>query len=269
LCHRIETELRVSSEYVRFTRLPVLIRSTDRPTCSYGSTSKRYGRELHWRKYIIHFHAPIRILITNSIQVYTFSALTIFFTLASPRKPGDLLLVGENGMADWLFLVKGTSFIVNNYEEFLRQGLLGPMFISGSRQSALRTQYIAEKSPQDDPLVELSGLIAQNSTDERNKHIYLAAIETLRKSFAFYDRPGPPGYETGDVFIWIFEVTEEFLQLLREHTQESLTIFSYFCVVLKRLDSHWWMQGWSSHIISKIWNLLDEEHRYEISPSVL
>ncbi|KAH6717726.1 hypothetical protein BKA61DRAFT_476235 [Leptodontidium sp. MPI-SDFR-AT-0119] len=197
----------------------------------------------------------------NCTGVYAFSALTIFFTLASPRKAEDLLLVGENGMADWLFLVKGTSFIVNNYEGFLREGLLGPMFISGSRQSALRTQYIAEKSPQDDPLIELSGLVAQNSTDEANKHVYLAAIETLRKSYAFYNRPGPSGYETGDIFIWIFEVTEEFLQLLRGHTQESLTIFAYFCVVLKRLDSHWWMQGWSTHLVSQIWNLLDEEHR--------
>ncbi|KAG4430716.1 hypothetical protein IFR05_013804 [Cadophora sp. M221] len=197
----------------------------------------------------------------NCTGVYAFSALTIFFTLASPRKPGDLLLVGENGMADWLFLVKGTSFIVNNYEEFLREGLLGPMFISGARAAALRTQYLDEKSSQDDPLIELSGLVAQNSTDEANKHVYLGAIETLRKSYAFYNRPGPAGYETGDVFIWIFEVTEEFLQLLRGHTQESLTIFAYFCVVLKRLDSHWWMQGWSTHLISKIWNLLDEEHR--------
>ncbi|KAL5326066.1 hypothetical protein ACEPPN_007204 [Leptodophora sp. 'Broadleaf-Isolate-01'] len=203
----------------------------------------------------------VTMLIANPIQVYAFSALTIFFTLASPRKAEDLLLVGENGMADWLFLVKGTSFIVNNYEGFLREGLLGPMFISGSRQSALRTQYIAEKSPQDDPLIELSGLVAQNSTDEANKHVYLAAIETLRKSYAFYNRPGPSGYETGDIFIWIFEVTEEFLQLLRGHTQESLTIFAYFCVVLKRLDSHWWMQGWSTHLVSQIWNLLDEEHR--------
>ncbi|OWO98716.1 hypothetical protein B2J93_5374 [Marssonina coronariae] len=198
----------------------------------------------------------------NCTGVYAFSALTIFFTLASPRKPGDLLLVGDNGMADWLFLVKGTSFIVNSYEDSLRQGVLGPMFQAGRRQNQVRSQYTSEQSTNDDPLVELSGLVAQNSLDLVNKHIYLTAINTLRRSFAFYERPGPPGYETADMFTWIFEVTEEFLQLLRQHTMESLTIFAYFCVILKRLDSHWWMQGWSTHLVSRIWNLLDEEHRY-------
>ncbi|KAL5321363.1 hypothetical protein ACEPPN_009319 [Leptodophora sp. 'Broadleaf-Isolate-01'] len=60
----------------------------------------------------------------NCTGVYAFSALTLFFTLASPRKPGDLLLVGENRMADWLFLVKGTSFIVYSYEDFPTSGTL-------------------------------------------------------------------------------------------------------------------------------------------------
>jgi hypothetical protein len=26
------------------------------------------------------------------------------------------------------------------------------------------------------------------------------------------------------------------------------------------------MEGWSTHLISKIWNLLDEEHRWELIP---
>ncbi|KAH6701370.1 hypothetical protein BKA61DRAFT_646994 [Leptodontidium sp. MPI-SDFR-AT-0119] len=191
------------------------------------------------------------IMEENCTGVYAFSALTLFFTLGSPRKPCDLLLVGENRMADWLFLVKGTSFI----------GLLGPRFLSGTRQSQVRAQILAEKLPQDDPLVELGNLVAQNSLDELNKHVYLAAIDTLRRTFAFHNQPGSPGYKTRDVFTWIFKVPEEFLQLLRQHTQESLTIFAYFCVVLNRLDSHWWMRGWSSHLVSKIWNLLDEEHQ--------
>lgn len=164
-------------------------------------------------------------------------------------------------MADWLFLVKGTSFIVNTFEEQLTEGPLGPMFAAGHRQAQLRAQLMADKSIRNEPLIELNNFIAQNSLDLVNKPVYLTAIECLRHSFAFYEKPGPPGYETADVFSWIFGVNEDFLQLLRQHTQESLTIFAYFCVILKRLDSHWWMQGWASHLVSRIWNLLDEEHR--------
>jgi hypothetical protein len=27
------------------------------------------------------------------------------------------------------------------------------------------------------------------------------------------------------------------------------------------LDSCWWMEGWATHLIAKIYHLLDEEHR--------
>ncbi|KAJ5032916.1 uncharacterized protein L3040_009505 [Drepanopeziza brunnea f. sp. 'multigermtubi'] len=196
----------------------------------------------------------------NCTGVYAFSTLAVLYTMASPRKSWDLLLVGENALAHWLYLMKGTSF-TNTFEEQLRQGALGSMFIAEGRQSQMRAQYMADKSARDDPLGELSNLIAQNSLDLANKSDYLAAIETLRHCFVFYERGGPPGYETGDVFTWIFGVTEQFLQLLGQHTQEALTIFAHFCVILKKLDSHWWMQGWSTHLVSRIWDLLDGEHR--------
>jgi hypothetical protein len=195
-----------------------------------------------------------------------FSALTLYFTLASPRKPGDFLLVGENGIADWLYLVRGTNFIIESSEEFLFAGPLGPMFLAGRRRTELKEQLLAQSSVQDDPLHELSTLISETSLDRQNIPVYLSAINTLRSSFVFHNKQAPPGHETGDIFFWVFRVPDEYLELLRQHTQESLTIFAYFCVVLKRLDAHWWMEGWSVHLMSKIWNLLDEEHRY-VDPS--
>lgn len=169
--------------------------------------------------------------------------------------------MGENGIADWLYLVRGTSFIIESSEEFLFTGPLGPMFMAGRRRTELKERLLAESSAQDDPLNELGLIITETSPDHQNMPIYMSAINTLRSSFVFHNKQAPSGHETGDIFSWVFRVPDEYLQLLRQHTHESLAIFAYFCVVLKRLDAHWWMEGWSTHLISKIWNLLDEEHR--------
>jgi hypothetical protein len=198
----------------------------------------------------------------NCTGVWVFSALTLFFTLASPRGASDFLLIGENGISDWLFLVKGTGFIIDNSEKQLAKGPLGPMFLAGKRRSQLRRQILNEASINDDPLTELQNRITESDTDRMVVPAYLSAIEVLRVSFVFIFASGPPGYETGDVFYWVFRVTDEYLQLLKMQTQESMAILAYFCVVLRRLDSQWWMEGWSTHLIAKIWNLLDEEHRY-------
>jgi hypothetical protein len=198
----------------------------------------------------------------NCTGVYIFSALTLFFTVASPRKPGDFLLVGDNGMPDWLTLVKGTSFIVLTSENVLFKGSLGPMFIAGRRRNELREKILAQALPEDNPLAEIRQLIEKTIANRQDIAIYLDAIDSLRKSFITYPDQGQgASFESADIFIWVFEVDPRFLELLRQRTQESLCIFSYFCVFLRRLDSYWWMEGWATHLISKIYHLLDEEHR--------
>lgn len=198
----------------------------------------------------------------NCTGVWVFSALTLFFTLASPRGASDFLLVGQNGISDWLFLVKGTGFIIDSSEKQLAEGPLGPMFLAGKRRGALRDRILAEGPQKDDPLTELQQRITESDADKVTIPAYMSAIGVLRMSFVFMFSQGPPGYETADVFHWVFRVADEYLQLLKLQTQESMAILAYFCVVLRRLDSQWWMEGWSTHLIAKIWNLLDEEHRY-------
>jgi hypothetical protein len=39
--------------------------------------------------------------------------------------------------------------------------------------------------------------------------------------------------------VWIFEVAEDLLILLRVPTQEAVAIFAFFSVLLKRLEKHW------------------------------
>jgi hypothetical protein len=195
----------------------------------------------------------------NCSAVYIFSALTLYFTLASPRKPGDFLIMGENGISDWLFLLKGTNFIIQASQESLYKGPFGPMFLNGKRREDFRQAQLSSHPPEEDPLSDLHYLVSKTVTSPHHLAILTSAIDDLRKSFIVYSQGIV--FETSDIFIWLFRVQDDYLELLKRHSQEALVIFAYFCVILKRLDHHWWIEGWSTHLVEKIWGILDEEHR--------
>jgi hypothetical protein len=44
-------------------------------------------------------------------------------------------------------------------------------------------------------------------------------------------------------------------------TQEAVVIFAHFSILLKHHESHWWLQGWAEHLISRAYEILDDEHR--------
>lgn len=76
----------------------------------------------------------------NCSAVYIFSVLTFYFGLAKPRKSGDFFIVGEQGVADWLFLIKGTRYIMESSYHTLYKGPFGPLFEAGSRRFEIRQQ---------------------------------------------------------------------------------------------------------------------------------
>ena len=193
----------------------------------------------------------------NCTALYVFSALTIFFASAGPRKPGDFLLVGDTGIAEWMFLVQGTRSIIEMFPNELFAGKLGPMFSLGKRRDLLRETVSGDNTH----LKDLEQYIRGTILDPHASHAYFNAIHELRRSFGVLANSSPEDYDLTDACIWPFHISEEYILLLRQRTQVALVIYAYFCVLLKRADSHWFMHGWSEHLISQIWSTLDAEHR--------
>jgi hypothetical protein len=199
----------------------------------------------------------------NCSAVYIFSALTCIFTLASPREPSEFFFFGDQGIASWLTLFRGTRSIIDSALDALHVGVLGPMFIAGARRTALREAHVKaeEGSMEDGQLGELRQAIMETITDPQAVQIYMGAIDELQKAFTVAYKGVFHTIESTDVFIFLFRVSEEYLDFLKERTQESMAIFAYFCVITKRLEKNWWSEGWSNHLMSMIYSALDEEHK--------
>ncbi|OQE19455.1 hypothetical protein PENSTE_c015G09514 [Penicillium steckii] len=188
--------------------------------------------------------------------LYVFSTITCIITCAM-RRNSDEFWVSNDAFFEWLGIVRGTKAIISSVVETLRSGPLAPMFTLGRRKRIARETRSTENQPF---MTNLRRLITESVNNQHELECYLEALDDMAKSFAaVYDTQS---VETADVFIWLYQISEEYLDLLRQRTPEALVIFGYFCVITKELEWTWWMQGFSVHLMRAIYYHLDQEHRY-------
>ena len=202
----------------------------------------------------------------DTTALYLFSAITCYIALASPRKPGDLLFatddgVGNEGIAEWLHLFRGTRTIITQFAETLHSGPLGPMFELGAQRAVARDKDESEI----EAIEELKELMADVALNAEERRLCDAVVDELRKSFsAIYGR-GSLDYEPSDVFIWIFKIPDGYLTCIGRREPWALILLAYYAVLLQHLDYNWWMKGWGTYLISRIYSTLDQQNRLRIS----
>ncbi|OHE95460.1 hypothetical protein CORC01_09193 [Colletotrichum orchidophilum] len=196
----------------------------------------------------------------NCEKLYLFSVLTIFFALACPRKSSDSLIMGESSFPDWLFLLRGTRSLLEELDPHTYAGPLTPMFNHG-RERYLHTRDHAKVHS--DLLADLQRLVNKTCGDAALLPVYNRAIDELRRTLSGFLWDGGRGMDITDAFVWKYLMAEDFLPLLKSPgaTQEAVAIFAHFCILLKRLENEWWLQGWATHLISRAWAVLDQDHR--------
>lgn len=218
----------------------------------------------------------------NCSALYIAAALTFFYAWASPRQPGDFFLVSNAGPADWLFLLQGVRSISETWREALLKGPFSPMFRLGEGQVGdvvrqCRTSRAWLSTAEHAQLGYLRRAVVEAASDAETAAIYEQHIDHLQTSFCSifgtrsnavstsvadtWDRSSLTIALTSNVYSWVYRLNDAFIKLLIKRDSLALVIFAHFCVLLKFLGSCWWMQGWSTHLMQEIWDLLDEEHR--------
>jgi hypothetical protein len=199
----------------------------------------------------------------NCSALYIFTLMTCVYSLSVSRNSNDLISgePSESGVAEWLMLVRGTRSIMDSSVPSLVSGPLGPMLIEGYRKIQKMNTEGREASSAQRVLQDLRNVIQRSTTDQQNLEVYMGAIEELQKSFTIVYKGPHQTLETGDVFMFLFLVSQDYLVLLRQQTQEALAIFAFFCAIAKQLEKFWWSEGWSMGLLSSVYELLDKEHR--------
>lgn len=79
-----------------------------------------------------------------------------------------------------------------------------------------------------------------------------------------------PRLEAWDALLLLWEVSGDFIPLLKASTpkQEALAIYAHFLILLKKLEQSWWLEGWATHMMERVWLSLDHQHRMWIQWAV-
>jgi len=162
-------------------------------------------------------------------------------------------------------LIRGTKSLVELIgDKAAENGPLSSFFIRGKeRWLAMHPEMVPGYEPvasAGPPLLqELQMLLDESVTNAETLRIYTFAVDKLRRSLGLLG--GSSQLDIMDAFVWVWEVADEFLQLLEEPTQEAVAIFAHFCVLLKRLENQWWLQNWADHLMSRAYDILDDHHK--------
>lgn len=110
----------------------------------------------------------------------------------------------------------------------------------------------------------LNALIAQESQNfERN--VYDDAIETLKLIFVKFVSEQGATTNPHTALGWVEELPDQFVRLLKAHSDLALVITSFYCVVLHRVPDVWWLKGWSRGLIRVLWQNVKPEYQKEMS----
>lgn len=199
----------------------------------------------------------------NGSALFIFSSLTCMFSCAKPSEEGDFLVLFERGnLSEWARLFRGTTTVIHTGGEDLRTGRLAPIFTNGAYLAA------AHRSPQaleqGKPHVwELQQMIWREcAADPSLRSIYQEALDELARTLGPAIRPGiMRRLETADIFRWLLDVSDEYLNLLRQEAPIALIIFAHWCASIRQIEWMWWMEGLSSRLMTQLYSVLDPKYR--------
>ncbi|CAH0043621.1 unnamed protein product [Clonostachys solani] len=204
---------------------------------------------------------PLVSLITpeNGSSMYIFSLLTLFFNLARPRRLDDGIMLGSGLLPGPVHLLRGTHLIRESHHA-LDRSPVALVFQSTERIFSYWKTHVPIQHP---ALSELhSRIVRLDDKDKEKQRILLGAIHTLSRSYTFRDDIYNIEDKTRGYYTWLYEVGEDFLNLLTEANDEAMCILVFFTPLVRDLEAKsWWVEGWAFRISEEVYALLSEDFR--------
>jgi hypothetical protein len=107
--------------------------------------------------------------------------------------------------------------------------------------------------------------------DPRSNHLS-QALSLLRESYALVSQllslkvsKVSQGVEVlddrGAIFSWVTRVPQEYIRLVEARDRDALVILAHYAVLLKRMETVWWVEGLDSNFVIAIAMALGSEHQ--------
>jgi len=199
----------------------------------------------------------------NCNAIFAFSALVVCYAFGSPKSSEDLLLTGNDNtqaVPDWLHFLRGTYSLLSSSWEWIQHGAMAPLIEPVHRSPIISDGIDDEYLSKLIPLLEPETM---ESVDHREKsQIYLAALQDLRTVFEkSYPLENPKHCLRWASFDWPVRVSEDFIKLLNDREPKALILLAHHCVLLKREEPCWYLDGHAHRLLDTIEAMLAADMR--------
>lgn len=194
---------------------------------------------------------------SSSHALYACGHLVIKYTFASPQSRRNLIFSPATGTSSEIIGLLRGAFSMHGYaEKWLSNGPLGFCM-----ERPLDETPDFSQNPDDSYLVQLLYLLLADCSEESN--LCCAALNSLRRLLAMAATPGQTISVKTLTYSWPVQVPQKYITLVGEGKPKALVVLAHYCVMLKMLDSFWFMEGCAARILEQCrQNLESQWHRY-------
>ena len=196
----------------------------------------------------------------NCHALFAFASILSVLEFAAQRDPDNLLFLestnDRDGLPTWLHLVRGGCSLL---------GFLWPRIAAGPAKALIGPgdiQVDISQCPDDTSLAALLPLFSLDrgilvDTDATELDVYAVALNDLRWVFALSHVNAASFTYRYLIQLWPAMVPQAFIGLLNDLRPGALVLLAYYCVLVKRAQACWFLQGRADQLMGLVQANLD------------
>lgn len=204
----------------------------------------------------------------NCQALYHTTVLVCLSTFAKRPSPGHLLIVAEEGEVPWWALLRGVKFVVKT------MGI--QTIIAGWKDDGVTFERTWTHCPPmptpvhkmvhwEKRFEELADLVA--TAPEQDRQMYTTLLGSLEECFkmTFGTLAEPVDQVQGKfecIMRWLYSMEDDFVVRLQQKHILPIILLAHFNVLVQTLEHFWFMQGWSEHLMSGLFQVLEPQYSH-------
>lgn len=221
--------------------------------------------------------AIMNVTESNCHSILAFSYFLVIYSFAADHPDERFLLVdfssqNPNLLCSWLYFVRNSCFIVCGFWESILRGPIGQLALSWDEPlSCVEGDPITARITNDLLLLVTE---KQNTEDvevvsEAIYQVYRDTAKQLARAFAAAEVLRAKGFTTWDaVRMWPMEISVAFIELLIQKQPVALGLLAHYCLLLERIQPHWYFEGRGGKLQDAIFEQLDPSWRSSVAMSL-
>jgi hypothetical protein len=181
----------------------------------------------------------------NCHAVYACGHLVTKYAFASPRSSeAQVFSPGMGEVSEFLPLVRGAFQVADHCLDWLLAGPLG-----ASMEKPLDETPDLNLNADDGLFARLLPVL-QAGRDEDGEAC-CEALNVLRKLLAMAATPDQTIAVKTLVLSWPAQISQRYIELMSERKPEALVVLAHYCIMLKMIDSFWFMKGCAARLLDQ------------------